>query len=341
MINSLLSKLKDDERLRVVALSLNNGTLAERLKSSGIRTYVIPEPDNSFISIFIKARRIFRELGIDAIHCHRYKENLLGFLLSRPLGVKKLFTTLHGMPELEAKPMSIEGIKTRIDLGLLKKHFTVVAVSQEMKKSLITKYGFSEDRIKTIYNGITMPEVKPSQEAQLRVGTAARFVPVKDLHLFLEAASIVARKAKNAVFSILGDGPLKSTLLDHAQQLNLGRSVEFLAQRENPLFFYGSLSIYMNTSKHEGIPMSVLEAMSLCKPVIAPCVGGIPEIIKDGHDGFLVNSRDPQDFADICLKLINDRALRKSIGEAARAKVSAGFNAVSMARAYASAYLDQ
>ena len=93
----------------------------------------------------------------------------------------------------------------------------------------------------------------------------------------------------------------------------------------------------MNTSVHEGLPMSILEAMAHGLPVIAPNVGGISEIIDDGIDGFLVNDRSPAAFAEQILKL-QDVKLRRRMGEAAREKIHRSFSAQSMAAQYYKLY---
>jgi glycosyltransferase involved in cell wall biosynthesis len=97
--------------------------------------------------------------------------------------------------------------------------------------------------------------------------------------------------------------------------------------------FYAGIDIYLNTSLHEGIPMSVLEAMAHGLPVVAPAVGGIVEIIEDGVEGFLVEGRSPQAFAKKCI-LLQDGELRLKMGRAARARVEKAFSAQAMAQEY-------
>jgi glycosyltransferase involved in cell wall biosynthesis len=104
--------------------------------------------------------------------------------------------------------------------------------------------------------------------------------------------------------------------------------------------FYRNLDIYLNTSLHEGIPMTILEAMSQEIPVIAPDVGGMKEIIDDGIDGYLVHGRDPKAFAEQCLRLYNDDNLRLAMGASAREKVEEDFSTERMAKEYHQLYLE-
>jgi glycosyltransferase involved in cell wall biosynthesis len=101
--------------------------------------------------------------------------------------------------------------------------------------------------------------------------------------------------------------------------------------------FYGKMDIYVNTSVHEGIPMSILEAMAHGLPVVAPDVGGIGEIIDDGVNGFLVAGRTPEAFAGP-IRQLRDTDLRQRIGEAAREKIHQSFSAQSMAAQYYQLY---
>ncbi len=84
--------------------------------------------------------------------------------------------------------------------------------------------------------------------------------------------------------------------------------------------------------------MSILEAMAAGKPVVAPRVGGIPEIITHGQEGFLVDSRTPAAFAKYCAQLVTERPLRESLGQNAQKKVATDFSAAAMADQYAALY---
>ncbi len=94
----------------------------------------------------------------------------------------------------------------------------------------------------------------------------------------------------------------------------------------------------MNTSLHEGIPMTVLEAMASGLPVIAPKVGGIPEVVQDGIQGFLVQDRKPESFAQKCLLLYQDRELWQQMSIAARHRALADFSVQRMSQDYARIY---
>jgi glycosyltransferase involved in cell wall biosynthesis len=120
--------------------------------------------------------------------------------------------------------------------------------------------------------------------------------------------------------------------------LNIRDCVEFVAPRRDPFPYYQTLDLYLNTSLHEGIPLSVVEAMACGNPVVASAVGGIPEIVAHGEHGFLVESREPSRFAEWCLKLMRDDRLRRTMGERASAVARSRLSAPAMAEAYRCLY---
>ena len=102
--------------------------------------------------------------------------------------------------------------------------------------------------------------------------------------------------------------------------------------------FYKGLDLYINTSLHEGFPMSVLEAMSHGLPVVAPKEGGIKEVVTDGLQGFLVEGRDPKRFAEKCLAIYQDQIMRQRMGAASREKVAREYSEETMAENYCVLY---
>jgi glycosyltransferase involved in cell wall biosynthesis len=346
MIFHLLNKLKDDASVQILALSLNNDTLAIKLRDIGVDTWVTPENQNGFLKIVFTARRLFKGKRIDIIHSHGYKEDILAFLLAKLLSVGRLIATLHGMPEPLRNGQG-SSLKARLihglDYGILGRYFTrIVPVSLEMKERLIREYRFSAEKIRVIHNGIAPPPdglyPGPSDGGSFHIGTVGRLVPVKDFDLFLEVAAHMKGSDEGVKFSILGDGPLKEHLVRRARELGIEACVEFLAARPDPFPYYRSLHLFLNTSLHEGIPLTVLEAMACGLPVVAPRVGGIPEVIEDGRQGLLVEQRTPADFARSCLEIIRSEGLRAAMGSSARERFADHFSSSRMASSYLDLY---
>ena len=84
----------------------------------------------------------------------------------------------------------------------------------------------------------------------------------------------------------------------------------------------GAFDVFVLSSRHEGLPISLLEAMAVGRPVVATRAGGIPEVLTDGRDGLVVPSGDPMALADAVLRLLRDAALRERLGLAARRRAA-------------------
>lgn len=343
MIGHLLPALQR-AGLRVVALSLNEGTLTTHLRRHGVETHVVDEGRHSFGALLRRAERLLRGERDIVFHAHRYKEDLLAWMLGRWRGARALVATLHGLPEPVPPGVRSWGqTLRRLDQRILKSCFTrVVAVSEEMGRVLVERFGFGRDRLAVIWNGVPVPPegvngAKGGQEL-FHVGAVGRLVPVKGFELALETAAFLRRDPGRMRLSILGDGPLRERLHARAEELGILDSLDLRPSETDLVPFYRSLDVYLNTSLHEGMPLSVLEAMACGKPVVAPRVGGIPEAMRDGREGFLVDGRDPVAFAARCRTLLAERDLREAMGARARERVRTCFSVERMAQAYAELY---
>ena len=348
MIFTLLKELSKDPSVKVIAVVFNEGILSTSLAGSGVETIIIDESRQSFRQMFTTARNALQCKSVQLIHSHGYKANLLAWLLARSLNVRKLVSTVHSLPErvfsesLASRAGST--MKMFADTQLLRHVFSrTVAVSQNIRNVFLQRHAFPDPTVELIYNGIEIaPEMASTPhtpaEGPVHIGTVGRMVPVKDFRLFLEIAAELRRHSDNIRFSILGDGPMREELVKRATDLGLEGCLMFEATRRDPLPYYRSLDIYLNTSLHEGLPLSLLEAMACGKPVVAPNVGGIPELLAQGEHGFLVGSRHAHDFAEPCLRLIQDRSLRLRLGQNAAQHVGLRFSSIEMTKAYRDLY---
>lgn len=348
MIFTLLKGLSKDSSVKVIAVVFNEGILSKSLAESGIETIIIDESRQSFRQMLTTARDALQRKGVQLIHSHGYKANLLAWLLARSLRIRKLVCTVHSLPERVFSESVVSRVGSKIkmaaDTQLLRHGFSrVVTVSQDIKNVFLNRHAFPDPVVVRIYNGIeVVPEMASTAnlpaDGPVHIGTVGRMVPVKDFRLFLEIAAELRRQSDKIRFSILGDGPMKEELVKGATRLGLEGCLTFETPRPDPLSYYRSLDIYLNTSLHEGLPLSLLEAMACGKPVVAPNVGGISELVGQGEHGFLVGSRRARDFAEPCLRLVQDRNLRLRLGEDAAQLVVRKFNSIEMTKVYRDLY---
>jgi glycosyltransferase involved in cell wall biosynthesis len=325
----------------VSALLFNEGIMAQRLRKEGIEVFVVQEK-GSFRDVLMpfKMRQILKRSGTELVHTHGYKENVFGILAGRLAGVRGFVCTQHGASE----PFGgSAGFRNDVNLLLdrsARKSVThkTISVSEDLRRSLVRDYG--SDRVVTIHNGIQCKEipVKDRNNKKLElgipldkrvVGTMGRLKPVKDVHHFLKAARTIAETRIDVVFLVVGEGPLENVLRETARELRIDDRVYFLGFREDAIEILSTMDVFVLTSLHEGIPLSLLEAMCLGVPVVATKVGGIPEVIEDGCSGLLVELGDEQATATAILAMLSPEA--KGIGREARRRVLQEFSLEQMA----------
>jgi len=337
MVFHLLKGLKKYSNLKLSAILLNEGILAEKLRGLGIPVNIFDENKLSFFQLYKEIKKKINSDPPNIIHSHRYKENILSFLCSRNIKSVKLIATQHGLPEPYEGHKKLKNILTSgFNQFILKKYFHKFGVvSKDIEETFIGKYGFLKEKIKVIHNGIEIPKnINLKNDNQFVIGSAGRLFPVKDYPLMVNIAWEVLKQANNIQFKLAGEGPEYLRIRNLIEEFSLNGNFVLEGFMEDLTPFYHKLDIYLNTSLHEGIPISVLEAMSHGIPVIAPRVGGLKEIITDGVDGFLIESRNAKDFAQKCLQLYLDRNLRLKMGQAAREKIVNEFSLENMADQY-------
>jgi len=337
MVFHLLKGLKKYNNLKLSAILLNEGILAEKLRGLEILVDIFDENKLSFFKLYKEIKKKINSDPPNIIHSHRYKENILSYLCSRNIRSVKLIATQHGLPEPYEGHKKLKNILTKgFNQFILKKYFyKFVVVSKDIEETLISQYGFLRKKIKVVHNGIEIPENSNlKNENQFVIGSAGRLFSVKDYPLMVNIAWEVLKHANHIQFKLAGEGPEYLKIKNLIEEYGLNGNFILEGFMEDLTPFYHKLDIYLNTSLHEGIPISVLEAMSHGIPVIAPKVGGLKEIITDGVDGFLIGSRNAKDFAEKCLQLYIDRNLRIRMGQAARGKIIKEFSLENMADQY-------
>jgi glycosyltransferase involved in cell wall biosynthesis len=159
------------------------------------------------------------------------------------------------------------------------------------------------------------------------VGTIGRLVPVKNHRLLIDAFARIHAERPEAHLAILGDGPLGDSLATHAADLRLSNEVSFVKSSPSAEVFLRSLDVFALSSDSEGLPLTLLEAMAAGLPVAATGVGGIPEVIENGRDGYLVPASSPELLARVISSLLSHPGEAMEMGRSAREKVELHFSA--------------
>jgi len=210
------------------------------------------------------------------------------------------------------------------------------------EKSKIEINGVPKHKLKTIYNpppSINIPSAYVNKDAiflnelsiidsAFVIATVSRLDVDRGVQYYLEAASILINRYKitNVIFLVVGDGPLKNKLMEESIRLGISDYVLFLGVRRDIERVYASMDLLVNPNiLGMGTDNINAEAMAFYKPVVAAEVGGIPEIVIDGENGFLVPPRDSEAIAGKILLLLKSEELREKMGEAGRKKIEECF----------------
>ncbi|HMS82131.1 MAG TPA: glycosyltransferase family 4 protein [Nitrospira sp.] len=346
----LMKSLVKHRDLDMSAIVLNHGRLVKELSSLGVQVLVISESEVSLLKTLRKIVQQLKSRQYHIIHSHKPKDNVLGVLAgllsSRPVIVR----TVHGSPEMFPGISRIRMALHELPNQVCNRVFVdqVIAVSEDLKSQLTKYYG--QSRVVCIHNGISLPDVNVLEEqGQVRskiglakgdflIGTVGRLSAVKGCEFLIKAVPHLCRICHNFKVLFVGEGPLKSSLERLAESLRIRDRVIFMGHHDFPIDIVREMDVFVLPSLNEGIPLALLEAMSLQRPVVAAKVGGVPEVVRHELNGLLIESHDAQAIASACGRLLRDRVLRRSLGEAARIDIEKCFSSVVMGDNVAALY---
>lgn len=338
-VATMAAYLVEQPNVCLSAVLFNEGCLAGALRRLGVPVAVVDERRTSAAGIVRFLTRFLSANDIELVHTHRYKDSVLGTIAAKLAGVPHVVRTVHGMREPMTFWNSLKfGAYEALDkLTLLCGADLVIAVSERMADTLRGS-GYRPTMVTCIHNGIDLRRVRVGRRPEevrrelgidartLLIGTAGRLSPVKGHAGLLRAARLVLQTERDAKLLIVGSGPLRQDLRAHAAQLQIDRACLFLGARTDVYDLMSAMDIFVLPSLDEGIPMAMLEAMALGKPVVATAVGGVPEVVRHRVTGLLVAPNDDQALADACLELALNRDWAQTLGAKARRVVREEFS---------------
>jgi glycosyltransferase involved in cell wall biosynthesis len=348
----LLSKLVRRADIKLSVILFNEGRLEKEIAALGIPVRVFPETEWGSPKIFIELVRTFKGSNVQLVHTHKYKDTILAAPAAKLCGIPHIVRTVHGLREpfegLQAYKMNLyEAFERTVHRYCVE---TLIGVSSQIERKY--KAGGEISRVTCIRNGIDLDgksiqtdrwctrkylDVDPGT---CLIGTVGRLTPVKGIPYLLEAVRILLRQEGNVKVLIVGDGSIRQDLMSQARGLGISENVVFLGHREDTDALLQAMDIFVLPSLSEGIPMALLEAMAASRAIVASRVGGVPEIVEDGVEGFLVEPMDVDSLAERCRRLIESPDVARRMGEQARKRVERDFSATAMADQVALVYKD-
>lgn len=340
----VLSLVKElGKYIDVKIISLRPGAFADDARSMGINVEVVKT--GSVFADIKRVIRIIRDEGYQIVHSHGAKANMFTLAVKKFTGLPTV-TTVHSDYKLDY----MHSIAKRLTFGSINsvalRHIDYyIGVSGNFKRMLIDR-NFNPDNIFTLYNGMdfskslkTCSRKELSEKYRLDladndiiVGIAARLYPVKGIDTLINAAKLVLEKNPSVKFLIGGDGEDRKALEKQAASLGISQGVFFLGWLDDPYELMSNVDISVLTSISESFPYSILEGAKFGKATISSNVGGIPDLIENGVNGYLFNPGDYEKLAGYILELASNGDKRREMGEKIYQKASTCFSLDSMCK---------
>ena len=285
-------------------------------------------------SAFWTLVRLMRRFRPHVVHTHTAKAGALGRLAAAFCRVPVVVHTYHG----HVFDAYFSPLETRLvvlaERVLAGRASALVAVTDRVRRDVLARGIGRPDRVVVVPLGLDLDPMlaAPARRGELRrelglaadapvVGIVARLVPVKAHETFLQAVRDIAPVRPDAVFLIVGDGERRGPLEAMARDLGVSARVRFLGWRADLDRLYADLDVVVLTSKNEGSPVALIEAMAAGRPVVSTRAGGVEDVVSHDRTGLVVPVGDACAVARAVLDLLEDPAKAAAFGAAARTAV--------------------
>lgn len=336
----------DHTRWRHVAVVPTRGWLFDRLADAGIQPIVISERNSVDVVFFARLFALIRRFKVDIIHSHLFGSAVRAALLSR-VSLVPAIATLHGTIDLRPAERFRRLKVSAINNGLQR----IVFVSELLRRSFLGVVPLRHDLTTVIENGIDPKPFSRRDSNGFRaelgilpnefvVGTVGNPGPAKGFDVFLDSATILKAQSPGYRFVIVGElaHGRGDELMQNRAARGLTGDVVLTGFRSDVPRALAAFDVYALTSRTEGFPLSLLEAMAAGLPVVATRCGGPEQIMDDGVTGILVENGSAEAIASSIAGLRSDAEKRHSLGNAASRAVSARFTLDAQLKSYERLY---
>ncbi|MGB5813068.1 MAG: glycosyltransferase [Polyangiales bacterium] len=320
----------------LVIAYLGDGPIRGALERQGVQTVLLPGAAGLDPRLSWRIRAILMREGVDVLHTHHLGPFVYGAPAALLAGCRHVHT--------EHSHELYDTARRRLLGAMMSPLAEVVAVTSEVSEYRRRFPG----RCSVIPNGVVVPSDDPLRRERARdqlgldssafvVGCAARLSPEKNHAVLLEAFARLRRQEPRAVLLCAGEGPLGDQLRALTQEANLESHVRWLGAIDDMSAFYAALDVCTLSSDREGLPLSLLEAMSFGVPVVATEVGGIPELLDDDA-GIVVPPGDPNTLVEALSSLASNPGVARSLGSRGAARIRETYSIERTADRYVELY---
>lgn len=329
----------DRYRHAIVCLSGFNPEFRRRIGRDDVEVVALGKRPGKDPSAYLRMWRVLRRLRPAIVHTRNLGTVDMQWVAAAA-GVRH---RVHGEHGWEASdPLGRDPRNLRIRQGCRPVIQRYVPMSRHIAEWLERSVGVPPSRIRQLYSGVDTEKFSPARQASARCtltfGTVGRLDPVKNHSSLLRAVAALHNAEASVRLTMLGDGPLRTSLKAEAAALGISDVVQFGGARNDIADLMRDFDVFVLPSINEGISNTILEAMACGLPVVAGKVGGNPELVVDGVTGHLYDSADPEALRQALLRYITDPDLRRAHGKAGRDRVVQNFSLDSMAGRYLALY---
>lgn len=330
----------DTDKTKHSFIAINKGGKAAEVIKDNDGNVTLLEQNASIPSLkaILSLYKNFKVESPDVVHTRGAEANFHGLIAARLAGVPVRIGEEIGIPNHSAKA------KMMFKFSYLFAN-KVIGVSEAVTHWLVESGEVSMNKAVTIYNPVIIPKPRTNdsiRQGKFRICFVGRLEPVKNPLALVDALAIVIDQGIDAELSIVGDGSQKQLLIDRAQELNISDRVALHGFQDKPDYYIRQSHVYVQPSISEGFGLALVEAMGCAVPVIATAVGGAPEIINDGHTGWLIHKTDAKTIAEKLvevLKMPEDTLI--DIGLAGRRSIETRFEPAVYMKELESLYINE
>lgn len=333
VVRSLAGGMADrGHRVHVAAVvepDVGDHEFVDGLAGRGVDAERLEVPHRAYHVEVRRLREVFDRTSPDVVHTHGYRGDVVAGTVARRAGLP-VVSTVHGFTGGGGKNRFYEWLQERA----LRRHDAVVAVSDPIRRRLLSR-GVDGDRLHLVRNawrrdgplldrGEARDRLGLSPDAFV-VGWVGRLSREKGPDVFLEAMDRLAREVPDATASVVGTGAERDALEARAAEAGLDGRVRFHGRVPEAAEVYRAFDVFVLSSRTEGTPMSLLEAMDAEVPVVATRVGGVPDVVRHEREALLVPPADAGALAEAVARVRRDREPARDRARRARARIDREF----------------
>lgn len=303
------AKKEDVEVHLAVSFNIINEKFSDLLNNNRIHIHILNKKKGFSFTFLLRVNKLIKIIKPDVINTHT--SFTLRYLLLLPsLKHKHIVHTITNNPEQYNKKL-FPLYKKRMHQKSWN-NLVFVGITDKIADTLSRVYDYPRESIKVIYNGIRPLIRENDLFVKYHFLNCGSLTDIKNQTLLIRAINSLNDKSINTC--IVGGGPKEDEYRKLIRELNLEKNIDLVGKTSDPSHYYFESKFFILTSKTEGNPITILEAMSVGIPVIAPRVGGIPDLIEDGINGFLFDTNiSPNDLAKLLKKvsLLSEKEINK------------------------------